>query len=83
MTISTVKVSDKGQISIPTRIREEADINRGDSLIIIQDNGRLIIEKAEKGEKIIKEKFKDLVKHSESIAEKLWSNKEDDVWDTL
>ncbi len=27
--------------------------------------------------------FADLVKHAEKTAEKLWSNKEDDVWDNV
>ncbi|MDO8460387.1 MAG: hypothetical protein Q7S74_04720 [Nanoarchaeota archaeon] len=26
--------------------------------------------------------FKDLLKHSEKVAKKLWSSKEDDIWDS-
>jgi hypothetical protein len=25
--------------------------------------------------------FKDLLKHSEKVANKLWNNKEDEIWD--
>ncbi len=28
-------------------------------------------------------KFKDLLKHSESIAKKLWDNKEEGVWNDV
>ncbi|MEK6921413.1 MAG: HIT domain-containing protein [Nanoarchaeota archaeon] len=32
---------------------------------------------------VIKDDFKDLLKHSEKVAQKLWSSKEDDIWDTV
>lgn len=34
-------------------------------------------------QKFSKDKFKDLLKHSEKVAKKFWSSKEDDVWDKL
>ena len=39
MEIKTVKVTDKGQISIPTSIRELAGISKGDELIIVISDG--------------------------------------------
>ena len=45
MMIKTVKVSDKGQISIPTDFRALAGINKGDTLIMLQDKGKILIEK--------------------------------------
>ena len=80
MIIKTVKVSDKGQIAIPLDIRKINGINKGDNLIIIQENGRILIEKA--SEKM-KDEFSDLLKYSESIAKDLWDNEEDEIWNKL
>ena len=32
---------------------------------------------------IEKDDFKDLLKHSEKVANKLWDNKEDEIWDSV
>ena len=80
MLIKTIKVTDKGQISIPIDIRELAGINTGDELVIIQEGSKLLLEKPEN---IIKDDFKDLFKHSENIAKKLWDNKDDEIWNTV
>jgi len=80
MIVKTVKVSDKGQIAIPADVRKNVGINRGDELIIVESEGKIMLEKdSEK----LKDDFADLVKHSESVAEKLWRNKEDEIWDTV
>ncbi len=81
MKLKTVKVSDKGQISIPSEIREEAGIERGDELVLIEDRGKILLEKVETASKEIKDDFKDLLKFSEHSLKKLWLNKENDIWD--
>jgi len=74
-----VRVSDKGQIAIPTSIREALKIERGDELILFENGGRILIEKSDK----VEDNFKDLLKHSEDVARKLWDNKEDEIWDKV
>ena len=76
-----VKVSDKGQIAIPVDIREEAGIERGDELVILESSGRILLEKSEKVSAKVKDDFKDLLKISEISLRKLWDNKEDEIWD--
>jgi AbrB family looped-hinge helix DNA binding protein len=80
MIVKTVKVSDKGQIAIPQEIREEAGIKKGEELIIVQDNGTILLEKATKVAARMKDDFKDLLKFSEQSLKKVWNNKEDDIW---
>lgn len=80
MLVKTIRVSDKGQISIPIDIRELAGIETGDELVILQEGTKILIEKPEN---IVKDDFKDLLKHSESVAKKLWNNKEDEIWNNL
>ena len=77
MEVNIIKVTDKGQISIPINIRKSACIEVGDELLIMRDNGAIIIKKMRK------EDFKDLLKHSEKVANKLWDNKEDEIWDRV
>jgi len=81
--VKTVKVSDKGQISIPLDIRESIGIKQGDTLVLIQEEERILLQKSEPITKEIKDDFKYLIKHSEDVAKKFWSNKADDVWDTI
>ena len=81
MSITTVKVSDKGQIAIPQSIREHIGIEKGDELILIEEDNKILIEKAETSK--LKDDFKDLLKLSELSLKKFWSSKEDDVWDKV
>jgi AbrB family looped-hinge helix DNA binding protein len=83
MRIRTVKVSDKGQISIPIDIRNSLGLRRGDELILIQIDNKILMEKPIRIAKKAKTSFRYLLKHSEKVASKLWENKEDEVWDTV
>lgn len=62
---------------MPVDIRKSACTNVGDELLLIKDNGTILIKKMSKSD------FKDLLKHSEKVANKLWSNKEDEVWNSI
>ena len=80
-TIKTVNVSEKGQIVIPKEIQNSLGIKKGDRLIIITKNKKILIQKAENIEKQMGDDFADLIKFSELSLNKLWSNKKDDeVW---
>ena len=83
MKVKSIKVSDKGQIAIPRDIREEAGIEKGDELLLISDKGKIMLEKSERVSEELKRGFKDLLKHSEKVAKKLWENPEDEVWNTV
>ncbi len=78
--IKTIKVSDKGQISLPLMVREAAGIKRGDELIIVQEDGKILIEKAETLSSKIKDNFDDILKHSENSLREVWDNPDDDIW---
>ena len=68
MKTKIVKVIDTGRISLPSIIRECTRIKKGKIILL---------------DKIKKRDFRYLLKHSEKVAEKLWSNKEDDFWDNI
>ena len=77
METKIIKVTDKGQISLPVRIREVLNIVQGDELIITQGADSIVIKKVKE------EDFSDLLRHSERVAKKLWDNKEDEVWNNV
>jgi len=44
---------------------------------IVKEGKKIYIKKVKKSY------FRNLLKHSEKVAKKLWSNKEDNVWDNI
>lgn len=78
--MKTIKVSDKGQIAIPQSMRETLGIGRGDELVAIQIDNKILLEKAKKIEQKLKDDFKDILKFSEQSLKEVWDNKEDDIW---
>ena len=78
--IKTIKVSDKGQIAIPRSIRENLGINKGDELILLELDGKLLVERAKKIESKIQDDFKDILKFSEKSLKSIWDNEEDEIW---
>lgn len=77
MEVKIIKVTDKGQISLPVGMRESLDISQGDELLVTKTDNAIIIKKIEEDD------FSGLVKLSEEVAKKLWDNKEDEVWDNV
>lgn len=79
----TVRVSDKGQISIPSDIRKEMKIKKGEELLLVKKGDKLLVEKASQVSKRFAGEFDFMLKHAEAAAQKLWSNREDEIWDKL
>lgn len=80
--IKTVKVSDKGQIAIPQSMRSRMGIERGDELVLVQMDSKILLEKSQKVSSKLKEDFKDILKFSERSLKSVWGNKQDDVWNS-
>jgi AbrB family looped-hinge helix DNA binding protein len=67
-----VKVTRKGQVTIPMVIREILNIKEGDILAVREENGRVILEKIglpEVGEPVGEEAFEALVREIEKARE--------------
>ena len=80
MEIKTVKVSEKGQIAIPTSMRKNIGIEQGDELLLVETEGKILIEKADKVSQSMKDDFEDVLKYNEDSLKEVWDNKEDDIW---
>lgn len=82
-TLKIIKVTDKGQITIPREIQTLLEIRKGDRLILATKDKKLLIQKASNLEKKIDDDFKDLLKLSEKTAKNLWDNKYDETWNKV
>jgi len=81
------RISSKGQVTIPKTIRELLNLNEGDRVAFIEDNGKVVITKAslialrelqnalstEAREKGITEE--DLLNEIEVVREKMWNER--------
>ena len=67
MEFAIAKVSTKGQIVIPSSLRE--DIHNGDEFLIVKDNGRIIMKNIKK----VAEDIKDDLVFAERV-EKAWKD---------
>ena len=76
MKIKSIKISEKGQIAIPKEIRQAMKIQKGDSLLLIQQGNKLFIEK-------ISDEFESWLKLSEGSAKEVWDNEIDEVWNNV
>lgn len=79
--LEIVKVSSKGQIVIPEKIRTELGIEEGTTLVLIEDSGKIILEK----ENVILQKLqeseerKTWIKLGEIGFTKTWDNPKDEA----
>ena len=80
LELKTVKVSQKGQIAIPTSIQRELKIKKGDELLLVKKGKRIILEKPGDLAKNLNDEFQDLLILSGKTMKKLWDNKEDEIW---
>lgn len=78
-SLKIVSVSEKGQITIPREIQVRLGIKKGDKLVLITKNKKLLIQKPASVEQFIEDDL-DITTHSENSLERLWDNKSDDIW---
>ena len=80
-SVKTVKISDKGQISIPKDIRKRLNLKEGETLVMITDGKRIVLEKPERVIKKIKSgEGEKTMLMSEHALKKDWDNEYDERW---
>ncbi len=80
LTFKKVKVSDKGQISIPVDIQREMGIKKGDELLLIRKGRKIVLEKPGKIMGMLQNEFLDIQEITEASLSKIWLRKEEDIW---
>ena len=82
MDLKTIKLSEKGQISIPKEIRKGMHLKKGDKLVLVAKGDRLILQKADSFLKKagIEEESIGTMLLSEETLKKDWDNEYDERW---
>jgi AbrB family looped-hinge helix DNA binding protein len=80
MKFRSIKVSAKGQITLPSDIQREIGIKKGDEILLIKKGEKIILEKPERAAGKFKDEFRDVQSISERSLRKLWQNKGDEIW---
>jgi AbrB family looped-hinge helix DNA binding protein len=80
LKLRSIKVSAKGQITLPSDIQKEIGIKKGDEMILVRKGEKIILEKSERIAKSLKDEFADIKSLSEQSLRKLWLNKDDEIW---
>ena len=78
--VRTIKVSEKGQVSIPTDIRKKMKIKKGDDLVMMVKDSKIVLEKSEDVGLLLDGEFRDVKAIIEKGLKKLWLNRHDDAW---
>lgn len=81
LSFKKVKVSDKGQISLPVEIQREIGVKKGDELLLIRKGEKILLEKAGAIVQVLEDEFADLQDISEASLRGMWLRKREDVWD--
>jgi AbrB family looped-hinge helix DNA binding protein len=79
--MKTVKVSEKGQIAIPSEIQKEYGIKKGDNLMLYAVHGKIMLEKMNKLIKEMTDDFEDMERHTEESLKEFWKNEPEGVWE--
>ena len=82
MELKTIKLSEKGQISIPKEIRRGMHLKKGDKLVLMTKGEQLILQKVDLVLKKlgIEEESIDNMIASQETLKKDWDNKYDERW---
>lgn len=72
VNINVTRISSKGQIVIPSDMRN--DLKEGDELIIIKDNDRIVLKKTEKVSEQMKEDL-EFAKRTDEALKRIESGK--------
>ncbi|MGD0177117.1 MAG: AbrB/MazE/SpoVT family DNA-binding domain-containing protein [Candidatus Bathyarchaeia archaeon] len=80
VTFKKVKVSDKGQISIPVDMQKLIGLKKGDELLLIRKGRKIILEKPDRIMQALEDEFEDVRSVTERQLAKLWLRREENVW---
>jgi AbrB family looped-hinge helix DNA binding protein len=80
LTFRKVKVSDKGQISIPVDVQREVGIKKGDELLLIRKGTKILLERPERVARLLEDEFIDIQDITEAALGRIWLRKEEDIW---
>ena len=83
MLVRTVRVTDKGQITLPADALRSMNVRKGTDLLLVQEGDRIVLVKASAVGKRLVEDFGGWEALAAPAFADLWGSEEDDVWDEV
>ncbi len=79
--MKTVKVSDKGQIAIPSEIQRMIGIKKGDVFIVTTKDDKILLKKVNDILSKMTDDFKDMEYYTEQSLGQFWKNEPKGMWE--
>lgn len=80
MLVKTVKITDKGQITLPAEALRSMRARKGTELLLVQDGERIVLVKAADVGKRVVDDLAGFEGLGLSAFHDLWDNEYDEVW---
>lgn len=80
MLVRTVKMTSKGQITIPADAVRAIRARKGTEFVLVQEGEEIILRKAESVGREIVDDTRDFGMLALPVFQRLWDNEEDEVW---
>ncbi|MDD5148537.1 MAG: AbrB/MazE/SpoVT family DNA-binding domain-containing protein [Candidatus ainarchaeum sp.] len=80
--IRTVIMNSRGQIVIPEEIRNNKGMKPKEALVLIERENELVLKKESDVARQVMAEEPFWAALSQKALEKIWNNKEDDIWET-
>lgn len=81
MLVRSVRVTDKGQVSLPVDALRAMNVRKGTDMILIQEGDRIVLVKAEAVGKLVLDDLGGWETLAAPVFDGLWSSQDDEVWD--
>lgn len=81
MLVKTVKVSEKGQITLPAEALRALNAGKGTEFLVIQEGDRLLLVKADRVGRRVLDELGGWEALAAPAFEDLWNTDADEVWD--
>lgn len=80
LLVKTVKLSSKGQVTLPVDALRAIKAKKGDEFVLIQDEDRLVLIPAAKAGRKLVDDLAGWETMSEAAFREVWDSPEDEVW---
>lgn len=81
MQVKTVRLSSKGQITLPIEMLKAINADQGTEFLVVQDDERIVLMKASRVGKSVIDDLEGFEALALGTFEGLWDNEHDAVWD--
>lgn len=80
MLVRTVKMTSKGQITLPADALRAMKVRKGAEFLLVQEGDEIVLRKADRVGREVLDETRDFAALGLSAFADVWDNEEDEVW---